>query len=511
MAIFNSGNDCVQKSTYRSPEEDEKDKLKNVTNFFDSVNNGTAEIKHDFLVPNKKHDRIKFEDLYNNQVTDLFYPYDNVENFLNTTITSLSSDFITRFFTRICSKSHKKIKEINENYQEFCKIYREQGCIENPNEKKCQIAASMYYGKKNVVGVCFKKFINMISLANRVEKQDRTTWLDKVMPFVYGVVIFCMIISVLMFELWHEEYSRKLDNETITRADFTLTMTNLPFGKEAEGFDVKTEVQRLVESKGYQLQDVNFVFDTDEYLKVKENFWKEIEKQYKETYRMSMSGKIEISGVENENLVDRSTEKVYKLRDEIREFENRYNRNDQSLMIGKAFIMFNLTEERDEFFQRFKRVGFFYEWFGYGNKTAEDMILNVNGEERKLYVELPREPNDIIWQDLKYSLKQRSFRSFLSFFIGTLIITLGFMFLYYMKTDQTIQNIDKPVKFVGERLGRAQLTSLILSLIISLIGVLLKVVIKFLSKFEKHGSITNEHLAITQKLWKVRKTLNLNY
>lgn len=46
--------------------------------------------------------------------------------------------------------------------------------------------------------------------------------------------------------------------------------------------------------------------------------------------------------------------------------------------------------------------------------------------------------------------------------------------------------------------------SLTISIIISLVGVLLTLVIKLLSRWQKPGSITDEQLVITKKLWKMQ-------
>lgn len=510
MLVFHSGDDCVERAETKLKTDEEK--LKNVTGLFANgkSGNGGAEVG-----TGNKHLAIKFSDIYNNQVTDLFYPYDDVEEFLNTAITSLSSGFVTRFFLKICSWKHKDIEEINKDYREFCKIYRKEGCLEKPHDRKCQMASNMFYEKKRVVGICDLNFINQISLSNRVEKEDRTTWIDKVLPYIFTMVLCAMILGVLLFESWHEDYCRDLDNDTITRGDFALMMTGLPHGEEAEGFDVEQAINDMVSSQGFEIQEVSFVFDTEKYESVKQNFWGEVQKQYKENYKMHQSGisvnPIGVTSAERDlegvALVDKSVDKIYTLRDKVKEFEKRFVKKDPTLMIGKAFIMFNLTEDRDKFYERFKRVGFFYERFKYGHKTNEDLILNFNSEQRKVFVELPREPNDVIWQELKYSMTQKFIRSLFSFIVGSIIIGSGLYMVYYLKTNKTIDSIDQPVKLIGERYSAQHFNTLIMTLIISLMGVVLKVVLKLLSKFEKHGSHTNEHLSFTQKLWKVKYLL----
>jgi hypothetical protein len=184
--------------------------------------------------------------------------------------------------------------------------------------------------------------------------------------------------------------------------------------------------------------------------------------------------------------------------------ESGFRLNKPEKMIGKAYIFFHSAKRRDHCYERYKRTGFTYKYFGFGENSDDQFYIPVVGKMRQLFFDRPKEPNDVIWEDLKLSNKRRFFRGLFSTIISFVIISLGFGMMYYLKTNQSIKAADREVVFSLKSINAEHLLTLAISVIISLVSVILKVVIKLLSRWEKPGSQTDEQLRITKKLWKMQ-------
>jgi hypothetical protein len=146
-------------------------------------------------------------------------------------------------------------------------------------------ASTEWYEKERVIGKCYDTFLNSISLSNRYEKNDREEGFDKAFPLLNLLVIILLVMGTLAFEYWHEEYSNKLNTNTVTIGDYTLLITNLPHGENYLGVNLKEILIHSFRQKGYHIKGVNFVYDTDKYTDKKEEFWDSISKLYKIEYK----------------------------------------------------------------------------------------------------------------------------------------------------------------------------------------------------------------------------------
>jgi hypothetical protein len=108
-------------------------------------------------------------------------------------------------------------------------------------------------------------------------------------------------------------------------------------------------------------------------------------------------------------------------------------------MLGKAFISFNRASHRNECYSRYKRTGFFYKNFGFGENTIEEFLIEVGGKTFKLVPTIAPEPNDVIWTNMKVSSLSQFLRSLGSTVVLFVIICVGVWFIYQIKTDKTIQ------------------------------------------------------------------------
>lgn len=260
---------------------------------------------------------------------------------------------------------------------------------------------------------------------------------------------------------------------------------------------------------GYYLKGINFVYNTNKYTQKKEMLWKSISSLYKMEYikEHNTDQLTEIS--EKGNLLDdvnfqqnQYWMQAKKIQLEIAEMENAFKLDDTTDMIGKAYIFFSRGEHRDQCYERYKRTGFTYSCFGFGENTDDQLFIDVMGKQKQVFFDRPQEPADVIWENLKYSNESKFIRRQLSTIISFVIISFGFISLYYLKTNQTIKAVK--LNYSLRRIGMEQFTAILVSVIIVLISILLKVTIKLLSKWQKPGSTTELHLAIAKGLWKMQ-------
>lgn len=291
------------------------------------------------------------------------------------------------------------------------------------------------------MGKCYDTLLNAVSLSNRIEKDDRQLGLDKAFPYIHFIIVLFLIGGTLGFEYWHEEYSSNLNSDRVTIGDYTLMASGLPRGKKYMNLNLKEIIIHAFRKEGYSVTDVNFVYNTDKYNNLKEKFQKTLNKLYKMEYLRETSSDPFAEVINKADLLDNSVikessqyEKAKQIQQEIGELEQEYRLNNSEHMIGKAYIMFNRAEHRDSCYERYKRTGFTYKYFGFGEKTVDQFYLPIMGKQKQIFFDRAKEPNDIIWEDLRYGNKRRFFRGLVSTIISFVIISTGFYAMYYLKT-----------------------------------------------------------------------------
>lgn len=516
MYLFSTGDDCVGKYSEEAPYFDTNSSIainragdnNTVANSGQmNIQKATSKVGSTFY-----GHKSRFAD-FGDEISDIaeaFNPVSGVSNFFENTIHGLSYNYIQRYFHKICGNSQQADYE-HSHYFKFCKEYKSNGCMDYPKQPICVKAATIWYEKERVVGKCYDTFLNSISLSNRIEKDDRQQGFDKAFPLIQFCIIIFLVCGTLAFEYWHEEYSTKLNSDTVTIGDYTLRISGLPHGKKFEALNLTEIIKHAFRKEGYFLKGVNFIYNTDKYTDKKEKFWESISELYKMEYLRETStdpfAQINTDGDLLDNSFVQESKyciKAKKLQQEIAEMEQEFRLQDSEHMIGKAYIFFNRAEHRDHCFERYKRTGFTYKCFGFGENTDDKFYLPIMGKKKQIFFDRPKEPNDVIWEDLRYGHKRRFIRGVFSTLISFIIISMGFGLMYYLKTSQTISSADKEIEFSLKSIGMEHFLSLTISIIISLVGVVLKVAIKLLSRWQKPGSITEEQLLITKKLWKMQ-------
>lgn len=322
-----------------------------------------------------------------------------------------------------------------------------------------------FYEDRNVFGRCQKNFINILSLNNRYEWVDRDLFFDKMLPYLHVLIVFVMVVSIVIYEYWHEDYCAILQSNSLSVGDYTLRFYNLPYGRKYMGYPLRENLKTVIRYGDHRnvVRNINFNYDINEYLSKKDELSKQIVIDYRSYLKTrleeieKLEKENELKGINSNNKRDNepllgkentqaetASDKTKNLIREIQKFQERYDKDAIELMTGQAHVSFENIHIRDLFYKKFRKKGFCYENFRMFHYREVELSLPVNNGERMIYCKKPNEPNDIIWENLKYSRLSRFFRRLFADFISFFILFLGFFFLYYMKTHQVSTNQANP-------------------------------------------------------------------
>ena len=168
---------------------------------------------------------------------------------------------------------------------------------------------------------------------------------------------------------------------------------------------------------------------------------------------------------------------------------------------GCAFVTFNTIEEKEEFYNNYPH--FLVEFIFYYVKkglfytcyccTSKNPNLKKKYTNKRIRVYLAPEPEDIIWENLEFTIFQRAYRIIFIYFLSLVLILLAFSIVYQLTVIQDEINDNwKGIKKYGG--------AFLITIIISLINLLFEYLMKFFTKMEKQKSMTNYYLSFSIKL-----------
>lgn len=427
MIMFHSGDDCAGEMTG----EETKGKFKGNETSHAMNQIRRYAMMHDFHIDLNPLDDI-FEDRDGDGI--------EVSEMFGQTIEFFSGNYLRRFFAYVCrDEDDTEFRNLKENYREFCMKYYFDICDQRPKSKPCMDRAMDFYKKTNVHFSCARTWINLISLSNRIEKADRHSIADAMLPYLYQAIFYFLLIGTLVFQWWHEKFRLKLKQEARELDDISLLLSELPCGEKYTGVDLKKKILDSFEKEGYKIKKIVFAFDIEEFVQLKEEY-KELKTTYeKKKYKQRNNlGETALQS-EHDELLDKDLQKIQELDKKIKKFEQDFDNRKIELMVGKAFIMFSSSDERNECFEKYRVDGFwnnFFDYFYEDFMKFKFILKDVKGEDIRIQVEDSYEPQDVIWESLKYGYIQKFFRESLSSIIGYIVVISGFFGLYYMKTNQ---------------------------------------------------------------------------
>ena len=447
--LFRGGDDCAQVNGLLQDQIDEKNARRGIPA-------GELDIPaHDAFLKNRpytygtvlqyaRQPPHKTHDFSLNVLSLLFNDVDGdgleISEIFEQSIGYSTYDYLKRFFEYVCRDQDEEEKRpLDPEYRNFCKEYYEQGCIDEPKTKACTRKRVNFYSEKNVAFSCEMSWINLISLSNRIEKKDRKTKVDSMLPLAYQAIFYLMVVGILAFQWWQLSYIRQLDDQVLEIGDISLLLTDLPTGDEVnEVSDLETSIKHAFAVLDYEIKSINFIYDCDEYMKIKEKLVKKRTELAKKNYekRQDHGEMSDEQRMENKALISDGNVEILKLEQRMADIEQKFEEQDEDLMTGKAFISFATTDQRNTCYNKCQVEGIKDKVINFFVPQSKQQILLFLNEPRRVHVELPYEPNDIIWEDLKYKWYDKLWRRLVSSFIGYSIVIIGFYLLYRFKTGQ---------------------------------------------------------------------------
>ena len=168
---------------------------------------------------------------------------------------------------------------------------------------------------------------------------------------------------------------------------------------------------------------------------------------------------------------------------------------------GCAFVTFNTIKEKEEFYNNYPH--FFIEFiFHYIKKffyylcycfTSKNKNLKKKYQRKEIRVKLAPEPEDIIWENLEFTICQRTYRIIFIYFLSIVLIVIAFQIVY--KLNMLQDDIDDKLSGI-KKYG----LSFLITIIIFLIDLLFEYIMKYFTKLEKQKSMTNYYLSFSIKL-----------
>ena len=177
------------------------------------------------------------------------------------------------------------------------------------------------------------------------------------------------------------------------------------------------------------------------------------------------------------------------------------NKTKLSHFCGCAFVSFNTTKEKEEFYNNYPhfliefifyyiKKGLYYSCYCCTNKNDN---LNKKYRNKRIRVYLAPEPEDIIWENLEFTIFQRFYRIFFIYFLSLILILIAFLIVYELTLLQdTINDNWRGIKKYGG--------AFLITIIISLINLIFEYIMNYFTKMEKQKSMTNHYLSFSIKL-----------
>ena len=185
-----------------------------------------------------------------------------------------------------------------------------------------------------------------------------------------------------------------------------------------------------------------------------------------------------------------------------------YENNFKSLMAkaklnnfcGCIFATFNTIKEKEEFYNNYPH--FFIESLFSSIKNLRYYVCCCFIDKKKkqnyfsfgkIRVYLAPEPEDIIWENMEFTVVQRLYRIIIVYSLSILLIFLSFIII--CKLD----NWQNDIKTNEKNFLKKYAGSFSISIIISVINLILEFIMKIFTQIEKQKSMTNYYLSFSIK------------
>ena len=165
---------------------------------------------------------------------------------------------------------------------------------------------------------------------------------------------------------------------------------------------------------------------------------------------------------------------------------------------GCVFATFNTLKDKEEFYNKYPH--FYVELFFYYLKKIKYHICcccidkTKNKTSERIRVHLAPEPEDVIWENMEFTVFQRFYRIVFIYCLSISLILITLLIVYQLNEKQKDieeKNWNELLKYIG---------SFAISIIISILNIILEIIMKTFTKMEKPKSMTSYYLSYSIKL-----------
>ena len=340
-------------------------------------------------------------------------------------------------------------------------------------------------------------------------------------------MLILLFFNILCFNVFHY-FNNKLKNG-ILPSDYTLLITNLnhyykDFTKNnTEQYNIEKFTgylkKKLFESEN--IHSINICYKINDYMKAQklcEEYKYKIFQIKNNPYQIEKNEKLNIlkeaeqcyflmpftflgcscSLKKQENLLN-LTEKI-----KIKEIEIKHAFESEKKLnkfAGCIFVTFNTVKDKENYYNKYPHY-FIEQAYSFIKNIKNYLNCFMDKEKKEKYkmkktinVFYAHEPEDVIWENMEYSLKQRIIRGLLIYFISLLLLLILFFIVFRLTSIQN--NINKKEEWNYITIN---IFSYLIALAIVIVNKLFQLLLEFLTEIEKPNSYSNLYLSCSVKL-----------
>ena len=311
-------------------------------------------------------------------------------------------------------------------------------CRENFSSQ-CHKLAITKFKKEYDSKICVKNAFTRASLGNRInlkEQNEKSKFYSKYRSYVDIICVFVMYYVFIWMRQNLMYSANTFDKIYTTVNDYTVIIKGLPYGNMLNRVhvDLNKILNDLFKEKGFTVTQINFVYDTEQYLSTKEEYLKDRQEINKKKYT-ARKKELEDKGLDNDNtpLLDKEDFSTMLISNVLKAQEQQFDLGNPKDMVGIAFVSFEYADQAEKVLKDYGPKGFMNSIKSCFSESSS-LSLEIQDQPNYPLVALPApEPRDIIWENQAYTYWQLFWRRNLSNLISILVFFIGLIGITYIK------------------------------------------------------------------------------
>ena len=382
-------------------------------------------------------------------------------------------------------------------------------------EKECKTLAKSKFKKVSKRLACLKTITNQVSLANwgdlSNDSKHETQLLNSLFKEIDAVAIMVLLALMAIFLTFYNRRQANIyDAEVLSIEDFSVMLRGLPFKEDLKGnHNLKDALKREIEILGGKVAQINFVYDTDEYIKLRKEYEKLAVEYLKRLWKKGqkdLQGQSEVTLLKNAGgeVGTKSTQ----LLNRMKQLEDEFESGSTKHLAGKAFVSFESYSDAHNFLRERRRYNPIKSCWDLGDAKFRrgDIDLTLEGKTFYIYADKPREPNDIIWENQSVSIFKKILIWFGYIFMEILIVGVGFTLVCFLQVG--FNNIGAMLEDRKNQTPAEETLELVVDylggIVIVVIDEILEWLIGKMADFSRPRTFTEKHKIIASTLWKLQ-------